>query len=144
MRRIFLFLLISLFCFNINAKWVEAARSDMEITYINTNMTYDEEGTFYLTVKVVPLKTMLQKRRKEYIDLFQSSRYKKYTHSVNQWRVDFTNNMIMIIGGTDYANNDVLTVTNMMEGETKWLPVRYNTVGSEVIRVARIMVENSK
>lgn len=143
MKRIITILLFLAFVVTVNAKWIESARGGGIIMYVETKMTYDEDGIYYILVKTVPMKSNLAKERKNLVDALGSTDYKKYTHSVDQYAVDFNSSQWILISTTYYGGADIINMISY-NGETDWYKPGYGSLGSETIATARQLVKNAQ
>ena len=72
-------------------KWTEVANSSTSAYYISPkeyNLKIDNEGYYYLTVKLVPFKHSLESQRQEFAERFKNPKLTKYTHSLNLYKID--------------------------------------------------------
>lgn len=122
------------------SKWIEVTRSDESgiISYAQSPVTYDEFGYCYVNVKDVPMKNRLASVRKLFVEKLHSNRYNRFTHSITKWKVDITNNRLLLVATIDYAGNEVLDIDS--DNSSEWITPRIGTVGYEVIKTAKVAV----
>lgn len=124
-------------------KWTEVANSSTSAYYISPkeyNLKIDNEGYYYLTVKLVPFKHSLESQRQEFAERFKNPKLTKYTHSLNLYKIDVDNMRWVPLKITFYANNQILDTVNI-EGMFDWFAPPYNSPGYEIIKLVRQAVK---
>ncbi len=141
MNRFISILLFSLFLFpSVNAKWIEVARNDNVSYFIDNNKIYYNEqyNAYDVMVKIVPKKNKLAKKRKEYIALYKSNEFSRYTHEIDTWQIDVVNNSFRPRVLTNYAGTQV--IHNLDLGEISWIPAMNGSPNYSIVQAVRKIV----
>jgi hypothetical protein len=118
-------------------KWVDVEHSDTHIFYVQSPVPLpDENGYVTILVKQVPKRGYLAAARRQQVDI-NGSRYKNYTHSVDQYRLDLRNNRFSLITMAHYSNNTLLDIQNCVGISDYWEDIRYGSVISSVMRAVK-------
>lgn len=121
------------------SEWSEIGQSDLETWYLNTVIiNFDVDGYPMVLVKKVPTKKYLVTKRKEMVNIFQDIKYKNFTHSIVQWKVDIDQSRMKIMTITHYAGNNMLNMDNVAtHPDADWQHPPNNSLGEQVIKVVR-------
>ena len=119
----------------IKSAWVEVARNDKEIWYLNTkNVDLDLDGNPLVTIKVVPTKGTLEAVRREHFNNYKNSKFKKFTHTIKQFEVDIFGSRLKLINVMLFAGNKLLDLDiAALHSQDDWFYCPPNSMGGKLI-----------
>lgn len=127
--------------------WVKLTYTSNEVYYVSSDnkVLYDNNGYYYVTVKMVPVKSYLPSIRKHYNQQIHSSTmYNSYTHEIQQWKVDLNNSRISPWAVTYYANNKVISTDNYYKTGDHWFSPDYESISYDIMKYVQLIVNNNK
>lgn len=118
-------------------KWVDVERSNTHIFYVQSPVpTPDENGYVTILVKQVPKRGYLAAARRQQVEI-NGPRYKNYTHTVDQYRLDLRNDRFALITMAHYSTNTLLDIQNCVGISDYWTNVPYGSVISTVMSAVK-------